>query len=291
MRGHPLDYKCIRAIAPIVFPRARQETTGFQPSPGLSETERQFFCENGYLVKHSVIPAALTARAIDYCWSLLPDRFQRDRPESWRGLVEDSLCERTVAARKGRLKYRECVRRERWLYEMIDGDPCIRTTVEGLLGAGRVPPLQYIRGLYPVIPAPRTRLRVPRPHTDGHRFLVGTLTYLDDVGEGGGGFHVWPGSHLLMGRQFTTAAGAGWKDSYHRGLYQLARRSAPVEILAPRGSVIFWHHRLAHAAGINRSQAIRHALLADFYPEDYDDFCHRPVPPNPWQYWAESLQQ
>jgi ectoine hydroxylase-related dioxygenase (phytanoyl-CoA dioxygenase family) len=43
-----------------------------------------------------------------------------------------------------------------------------------------------------------------------------------------------------------------------------------VEIVAPRGSVVFWHHRLAHAAGIKRSQQIRHAVLADYPPSNYE---------------------
>lgn len=274
-----------------MFRRAVQDSTGFAPSLGLSAEERRFFQENGYLVKHDAVPEELTARAIDYSWTHFPDRFDRNRPETWKGLVEDSLCERTVDARKGRVKFRECVRGEPWLYDMIDQNACIRSTVEAMLGSQHISHLPYIRGLYPVVPCGSARIKVPRPHTDGHCFFVGTLTYLAEVEEGGGGFHVWPGSHLLMRQHFKTVAGSGWTDDYHRRLYQMAKFKPAVEIVAPRGSVIFWHHRLAHAAGINRSNAIRHAVLGDFRPGDYERIHSLPVSSDPWEHWSEMLHQ
>ena len=44
-----------------------------------------------------------------------------------------------------------------------------------------------------------------------------------------------------------------------------------------RGDIVFWHHRLAHAAGQNYSEKIRQAVLADF-GQKISTICV----PNPW---------
>ena len=41
-------------------------------------------------------------------------------------------------------------------------------------------------------------------------------------------------------------------------------------LFPPRIGVIFWHHRLAHAAGFNRTDRIRHAILSEYRPTDID---------------------
>lgn len=280
----------VRSLAPLWFPPTESETTLFPSTPGVSAEEADFFRTNGYLVKEAGLDTDLLERAVELTWTQFPSRFDRNDSRTWTGKVEDCLCERTVAARKGRLKYRERVRRENWLYEMIADNACIRSVIDGILGAPRVVPPSRIRGIYPVLPSGTGWWKRSRPHTDGHPFLLGTMTYLSDVGPGGGGFQVWPGSHLVMRLAFTFAAGSDWTSDYHRQLYAMALKTPSREIVAPRGSVIFWHHRLAHAAGINRSRAIRFALLADYSVADFDDLKLSPVAKNPWSGWAISGQ-
>lgn len=280
-----LALRSVRALAPLFFPQTRHEVHLFPPTLGIDPEQAEFFKKNGYLVKRDVIAPELIARGVDFIWSLFPRRLDRRDPATWDGSIQDSLSDRDVMARKGRLKFREAVRREQWLYDMIGNNPCIRSTVEGMIGASRTAKLPYIRGVYPVLPSKVSSLKRSRPHTDGHRFLVGTLTYLSDVAPGGGGFHVWPGSHLTMRHCFKRCVGAGWTPNYHGELYSFALRNPALEIVAPAGSTIFWHHRLAHTAGINRTKEIRHAVLADFLSTDFDDLAQKPVDSEEWKYW------
>jgi ectoine hydroxylase-related dioxygenase (phytanoyl-CoA dioxygenase family) len=160
-----------------------------------------------------------------------------------------------------------------------------------MIGPSRTAPLRYIRGLYPVLPCNLGSItqKLKGPHTDGHRFLVGTLTYLSDVAQDGGGFHVWPGSHLILRGCFKNYVGPGTTARYHRELYSFAIRTQAIEIVAPAGSTIFWHHRLAHSAGINRKNEIRHAILADFLSTDFDDLAKKPVGSDEWEHWNFNL--
>jgi Phytanoyl-CoA dioxygenase (PhyH) len=286
-----LDHKAIRFLASLRFPRSEVESHHFPPSAGLTSEEKEFFMVNGYLVRSGVIDPALLDRAVNYAWSQLPESFCPDNAATWKGKITDSLCTRSVDGRKGRVKLRECVRRERWLYGMIAGNPCIQSTIQDLIGQERTAPLRYVRGIYPIFPARIASFKRERPHTDGHHFLVGTLTYLTNVGAGGGGFTVWPGSHLAMRSGFTHEAGPVWEPTYHRELYGYALRNAPVEIVGSPGTVIFWHHRLAHAAGFNRSSKIRLALLADFHSTDIGQLESIPAGNDPWAYWQIGLSE
>lgn len=207
------------------------------------------------------------------------------------GGAHRSLSERDVRARRGRLKFRDNVRREGWLYDMIGKNPCIRATVEAMLGPSRTADLPYVRGVYPIFPSKRGPFKRPRPHADHHRFLIGTLIYLSNVAPGGGGFHVWPGSHLTMRYCFENYGGGRRTRDYHRQLYLLALRNPALEVVAPAGSAIFWHHRLVHAAGINRTKQIRHAILADFLSTDFNELTARPVGSDEWRHWQFTLNE
>ena len=280
-----LDHKAIRFLASLRFPESKAGNAHYPATIGLTAEEREFFMVNGYLVRQGVIGSGMLDRAVKYAWSQLPETYRPDNPSTWRGKITDSLCTRSINGRKGRVKLRECVRRERWLYEMIAANPCILSTVQGLIGRERTAPLRYVRGIYPIFPARIARFKRERPHTDGHHFLVGTLSYLTDVAVGGGGFCVWPGSHLAMRSGFTHEAGPAWEPTYHRELYGFTLRNAPVEIVGPPGTVIFWHHRLAHAAGFNRSSRVRLALLADFHSTDIAQLESTRAGEDPWAHW------
>jgi len=77
------------------------------------------------------------------------------------------------------LKYRECVRREVWLYDLLAGHPEARAAVGALLGAGEVADPRYFRGLYPVFPIAEGSQKVVAGHLDTHPFQVGAVLYLD----------------------------------------------------------------------------------------------------------------
>ena len=139
---------------------------------------------------------------MDKVWELCPSAFQLDKPRSWHGEFEDSCKTLSIEKRLGRVKFRECLRGERWLYDMTAGNADILACIRELIGEP-VPP-EYVRGLYPVFPA---RSRAPHGHCDRHKFQVGVVLYLSDVLPEGGGFTVWPGSHYEIARQHRTLGG------------------------------------------------------------------------------------
>lgn len=179
----PLVLRSICAIFSFFFPRNTHETHLFPPTLGVDRQQAEFFQRNGYLVKRNTLSSAPIARTADHAWALLSERFKRYDPSTWNGLVTDSLCELDVRARHGHVKFRQNVRQEPWLYDMIEKNPCIRSTVEAMIGPSRTAPLRYIRGLYPVLPCKLGSFTRKRkgPHTDGHRFLVGTFSGITDL--------------------------------------------------------------------------------------------------------------
>jgi hypothetical protein len=226
---------------------------------GLSEREIRAFCDFGYCVSRIPLAEEISQRAVEKVWELCPGSFHLNKPRTWRGEFTDSCQTLSIEKRLGRVKFRECLRGERWLYEMTAGNADILACVRELIGEP-VPP-EYVRGLYPVFP---THSRVPRGHCDRHKFQVGVVLYLSDVLPGGGGFTVWPGSHHEIARQHLTLGGEDRRPTYEAALTEIEGSIKPVEVTGPAGTVVFWHQRLVHTAGINTRRTVRHATLCDF---------------------------
>jgi ectoine hydroxylase-related dioxygenase (phytanoyl-CoA dioxygenase family) len=89
-----------------------------------------------------------------------------------------------------------------------------------------------------------TRIHVDRPHfIPGYTESLGCLILLDDFTEENGATWVLPGSHKVSQQP---------SEEY---FYQHASR-----IIAPKGSVFYFHLRLWHAGGVNNTNHWRHAL-------------------------------
>jgi ectoine hydroxylase-related dioxygenase (phytanoyl-CoA dioxygenase family) len=125
-------------------------------------------------------------------------------------------------------------------------------------------------------------------------FTVGATVYFDDVVERGGGFTVWPGSHWVAADYYADHSvespgyhghlpaiddDGGW--DYTRRLDEQARSH---EIAAPGGSVILWHNKLTHAAGVNQSPNVRIAGIQRFSRHDHDEI-KRDAADKPFKYW------
>jgi hypothetical protein len=201
-------------------------------------------------------------------------------------VVQDSCHLKRLESRRGRLKYRECVRGERWLYDLLAGNPEVQAHVERLLGPGRVAPPAWIRGLYPVFPSDRDREKAVEGHVDTHAFQVSAVLYLDRVELGGGGFTVWPGSHLAIAQAYRSRRDEDPRPEFPEVVADLARRIAPVEISGEAGTLILCHQRLLHAAGINRSRRVRQAMLCDFRSIDFASFRSEPHGGDFWRHWG-----
>ena len=123
-------------------------------------------------------------------------------------------------------------------------------------------------------------------HSDGLGIDgVGVVAYLGDCPEGAGGFTVFPGSHRWLftgvgsghlpeadGEFQSGSAGGGSHAPVPHPLpaAHVARRTLlrahPMghEVAGEAGCVVLWHKMLLHTVGINYSDSIRTALLADF---------------------------
>ena len=162
------------------------------------------------------------------------------------------------------------------------------------------------RGVYCTLPYGDKARGPDGCHTDGHPFQLGVVGLLDGCPEDGGAFKVWPGSHI---RLFSTFAlrydqpripyyphlpalkGIAHSDAYLAELQKVIAEIEPVECYGQPGDIVFWHHRLAHAAGQNYSENIRQAVLADFWTEDLDHLRTKPVGCDMWEDWSDTLQR
>ena len=190
--------------------------------------------------------------------------------------------------------------------------PVIGGNVMGSMGkawpGGPVDPAlnsEGIRGIYGTLPygdaasAPATGA-----HTDGHPFMLSVVGLIDDCPPNGGAFTVWPGSHKrlypIFPLQYDQARipfyehmpslkGIVHPPAYHEELARILTDTEPVDCWGKAGDVVFWHHRLVHAASENHSDVIRQAVLADLNRVDLDQLRLDPPQANMWRDWSEAL--
>lgn len=190
--------------------------------------------------------------------------------------------------------------------------PVIGGSVMGSMGKawpdGPVDPAlnsEGIRGIYGTLPygdaaaAPATGA-----HTDGHPFMLSVVGLIDDCPPNGGAFTVWPGSHRRLYPVFPmqydqaripfyehmpSLKGIIHPPEYHEELARILADTEPVDCWGRAGDVVFWHHRLVHAASENHSSVIRQAVLADLNRVDLDQLRLDPPQENMWRDWSEEL--
>lgn len=112
-----------------------------------------------------------------------------------------------------------------------------------------------------------------------------------------GGFTVWPGSHLIVHPFSDTVhgpVGPDHSEAYAQARDDVLRKVTPVELSGQAGDVIFWHPRLMHSGGINRSASLERPVLRLIVPCDYqrdgftffDDLVDGPGPSHQW--WVDT---
>ncbi|MGH8611919.1 MAG: phytanoyl-CoA dioxygenase family protein [Gammaproteobacteria bacterium] len=256
----------------------------------LTAEQARFFARNGFLQLPRLVPEATCRHLVERTWSLLPPQWRRDAPSSWRGEVGDSCHVAGLDYRGGLLKFQ---------IKELAADPAVVASFQppspvhevahDLIGR----PLHRIRlrGLYAIAPVeyPDRLRRVPSPHVEAHPSQIIVLSYLEDVGPGGGGLLVWPGSHRAFYRAFDSKleyvvnAGFAERLAHYCGL-------EPVELPGTRGDVILTHHRLLHSPSINRHERIRFGFLCDYTPQDHHALCRQLPGPDPWEDWPGVVQ-
>lgn len=291
----------------IVIPQAMAyEDPGFVTSgPLLNTAEAAFFKARGYIVKRGLIDDPETFRRIlDHIWRHVPRGIlRRNDPDTWvdapdaQWTEEDALRVGLLAGGYWKMRSREGIGTEGFLVEKIANHPGMRALAEAFIGspvkrAGRV------RGIYCVFPGESGVPGRYRPHADNAAAHLSAMVIVDTTPPGTGGFTVWPESHRRLHMHWDTVHG-GAISPHKRESYRLARDAVlrdtpPVEFTGEAGDVVFWHPRILHSAGINRSAdggvpRVRVIVPCDYQRADRNHFDDMEFGPGPrYQWWIDT---
>jgi hypothetical protein len=256
----------------------------------LTIEEIRFFKTQGYLIKRGILDPKLTARARDRLWDNAPPSLRRDDPDTWIGPIrEEEVSEERANYKKGfRWQYR-APGREPWMVQLLARNADVWEMAEQLLGKGQLVEPSGIRGIYCTLPYGDEPARANGCHVDAHPFHLGVVGYIDDVPEGGGSFSVWPGSHLEFYPTFITRYKRDATEQYEP-LRARLNDQAPVDCWGRAGDILFWHHRIGHMAGHNRSRQIRQAVLYDFVKKEIEETQDEPPLEDMWLDWSGEVQ-
>ena len=249
----------------------------------LSEQEVLFFKEEGYLIKRQIMDPKLMTRARERMWANAPAHIRPDAPDTWIGPTEPYRDDHGNVRGGYSWKFRQ-IGGEGWIIRMLATDPAIWQMVEQLLGIGNVIVPDRIRGIYCILPQGDVPEKPTTCHTDGHPFHLGAVGYIDDVQPGGGGFIVWPKSHRRFYFDFNSSHRSEPTEKHQQDIDHFNHQPY-IDCHGQAGDIVFWHHRLAHAAGHNRSRQIRKAVLYDFRRKDMEQVMEEPPSQDMWRDW------
>jgi Phytanoyl-CoA dioxygenase (PhyH) len=250
----------------------------------LSQEEVTFFKENGYLIKRGILDRALMERARETMWGGAPAQLQRDNPTTWVGPFQEKSDDRESVRYEYTWKYR-APGKEAWMVQLLPKNPVVWAIAEQLLGVGQVQAPERVRGIYAILPEGNKPDHPYRCHVDQHPFHLGVVAYIDTVQPNGGGFTVWPGSHRQFYPTFATQHTFTPTAATQTVMAQV-NQQAYVDCHGEAGDVVFWHHRLGHSAGHNRSNRLRQAVLYDFSKRDLAERQEVATPAHLWTDWA-----
>jgi len=250
----------------------------------LSHNEVEFFKQNGYLIKRNILEPGLMERAQERLWAGAPPELQRDDPETWIGPFVESSDDPDSVRHDFTWKFR-APSREAWMIQLLPKNETVWAIAEQLLGAGALEEPQRIRGIYCMMPEGDHPDRPYRCHVDQHPFHLGVVGYIDHVAPNGGGFTIWPGSHRVFYHDFETRYSFNPTPQAQADIQRI-NQQPHVDCHGDAGDVVFWHHRMGHSAGHNRSRQIRQAVLYDFRKKDLAQMQDQPPAKDMWADWA-----
>ncbi len=281
------------------------------PGEVLSRAEIEFFRDNGFLIKQQLLDQAKIDRAMDRIWPHLIDNVPTRDDSNWVLDRHDRASwvnpqwapmpphpesgpfqGRQPREYYGRIVKLHDIGREDYLLDLLPNDPGVRAIARRLLGDD-LRPSRVTRGVYAVFPTrnetdpggeKRLRGASLGPHTDQVCQQLNSCAYLADVAPRSGGFTVYPGSHKHMFEAHANEANWSPLPVFASRMREVVETIEPLELIAGKGSVIFWHGRLVHSVGIHVGQDIRWALFDDFTQDRavLDEAAHRRVGQYEW---------
>jgi hypothetical protein len=246
----------------------------------LSADERQFFVDNGFLVKRQLLAAATLQPFVERVWASLPACIDRANRSTWvdpgsrwdvsgpamtpGGCPTQRGWPRTYTDTGNVLDY--SMGGEPGFVSATSAHPAILEVVEALVGGPLRRPSRN-RGTY--ILFPKTDPGKPGPHHDSIPCDLFAMLYLSDVRPRSGGTIVWPASHRMLyeGLDYEQRHGFSPNAGYAPMLDHIKVNVQPVELVGAAGDVCFFHPSLIHSGGLNHASAsgdIRIASPLDF---------------------------
>ena len=240
----------------------------------LTSDEIESFKREGFILKHDVLTEDQIHAAVEMVW----DHMEVDRgdPSSWIGGGPITL---------------PCA-----------SEPAISTTLhespifamaEELVGEDRLAKATH--------PSPHMNYPTGEDwsppevgHLDGYytptngvpegtvgKFFVGVSCYINEIRHQGGGFTIWPGTHIQAERYFRTHSmlsiqGGGAKEAFDL--------PEPFEVTGPPGTACLWHGRLVHSGSRNSLSEIRMAWISRLRPTNLNDILFE-SPDDMWEHW------
>lgn len=281
------------------------------PGEALSAAEAAFFVEHGFLVKSALLPKKRCDAALARSWTHLLEHVPLADAESWRpdpGAPATWLNPRwgempahpesgPFQGRQpleyyGRIVKLHDIGGADFLVDLVPNHPAVQSVARTLLGDS-LTPSTLTRGVYAVFPTRRDDATPDHsrisgaalgPHTDQVCQQLNVCAYLDDVQPRNGGFTIYPGSHRIMYAQHRFGANWSPRATFADAQTEVAQTIEPLEIVAPQGSVVFWHGRAVHSSGIHTGADIRWAVFADFTEDRpvLDEDTHRRLGQYEW---------
>ena len=227
----------------------------------LSEADRAFFDQNGYLVVRQLIPPEQVDAVADAIWEFL--EFDRDDPSDWyrephrhNGMVEIYHHQALWDVRQHPAVYD--------LFRDLFGRDDLWVFIDR---ANLKPPPNPAQPEYDHHGMVHWDIDVRETPTP---FLVQGVLYLVDTKQGEGGFQCVPGVHRRAAR---ISAGISDDDLRHQQLHERfpEQIGPPIEVEADAGDFIIWHSALPHGNSRNFSDKPRLAQYVRCFPADPAD--------------------
>jgi hypothetical protein len=239
--------------------------------PHLSDEDKSFFKANGYLVKNDTLSQEQIDAAQDALWSGI--EADREDPDTWVNAGP-------MAPVPGSHPAIRATMFDTPIFEMAE-----ELVGKGLLNQGGPGAnLRYPSGEDEWSPPPHGHLDGYYTPTNGvpegtvGRFSIATTIYVDEVVHRGGGFTVWPGSHIKAADYFKDHSLLSIQGGVGEDIGDCK------EITGPAGTVCFWHGRMFHTGSPNSSERIRMALIARLSLKDMSDILFE-EPDDIWEYY------
>lgn len=235
-------------------------------APSLTDEQRSEFSRTGFLCIPNAVDAELIARCRELVWESIPESRDTDelrgadnRYDVWDRIATEEPFHRLNAV--------------------------VRTYATSLVGRElslQHPEYMQLSVRYPRDGSP-TDKAAPQPdrlvgHVDGFgknflesgrrsTFPLGASMYLNRVQSRGGGFTVWPGSHVELARHLHSHGA----DSLGFGGNPPEYVGEPFEIAGGAGTLVLWHGLLRHSGGVNLGTNVRMAGITRFVGEGVPD--------------------